>query len=227
MNKVAIMIDGDFFIRRMRALDFDRASNPASMANTIRAIARLHASKAKREIYRIFFYDCEPMKGRLHNPITNACIDFSKSDLHAFRTALHNELRASRKTALRLGTLRRDADNAWIIKPEKGMGLLKGRLKIEDLDPEKDIIPNVRQKEVDMKIGIDIATLSLKKQVDTIVLIAGDCDFVPAAKLARREGIDFILDAMRRPIDPRLHEHIDGLRSVIKQKATSSPKETK
>ncbi|WP_255251341.1 NYN domain-containing protein [Pseudomonas indica] len=45
-----------------------------------------------------------------------------------------------------------------------------------------------------MRIGVDVASLSFKKQVDQIVLIAGDADFVPAAKMARREGIDFILD---------------------------------
>ena len=49
------------------------------------------------------------------------------------------------------------------------------------------------QKGVDMKIGLDIASLSYKKLVDQIVLISGDSDFVPAAKLARLEGIDFTL----------------------------------
>ena len=62
-----------------------------------------------------------------------------------------------------------------------------------------------------MKIGIDIASLAFKKQVERIVLIAGDSDFVPAAKLARREGIDFILDPLHSPIKPDLFEHIDGL----------------
>ncbi|CAM5206424.1 hypothetical protein OURE66S_01060 [Oligella ureolytica] len=42
-------------------------------------------------------------------------------------------------------------------------------------------------------------------------MIAGDSDFVPAAKLARVNGVDFILDAMRNPIEPSLFEHIDGL----------------
>ena len=64
-----------------------------------------------------------------------------------------------------------------------------------------------------MKIGLDIASLAYKKQVDQIVLIAGDSDFVPAAKLARREGIDFILDPMGKQINAELFEHIDGLRS--------------
>ncbi|HSP30405.1 MAG TPA: hypothetical protein VLO13_00065, partial [Halomonas sp.] len=51
-------------------------------------------------------------------------------------------------------------------------------------------------------------------QVDQIVLIAGDSDFVPAAKIARREGIDFVLDPMWQKIPPGLHEHIDGLRTT-------------
>ena len=42
------------------------------------------------------------------------------------------------------------------------------------------------------------------------MLIAGDSDFVPAAKLARREGIDFILDSMHQGIRSTLNEHIDG-----------------
>ncbi len=64
-----------------------------------------------------------------------------------------------------------------------------------------------------MKIGLDIAALAFKRLVDRIVLISGDSDFVPASKLARREGIDFVLDPMWNPINPDLHEHIDGLQS--------------
>jgi uncharacterized LabA/DUF88 family protein len=45
-------------------------------------------------------------------------------------------------------------------------------------------------------------------------LISGDSDFVPAAKLARREGIDFILDPMGQVIRDDLSEHVDGIRSV-------------
>ena len=47
-----------------------------------------------------------------------------------------------------------------------------------------------------------------------MVLISGDEDFVPASKLARREGIDFILDPLWNPVDPSLFEHIDGLNST-------------
>ncbi|WP_204245095.1 NYN domain-containing protein [Cloacibacillus sp. An23] len=54
---------------------------------------------------------------------------------------------------------------------------------------EDDVTLNVKQKGVDMRIGLDIASVTYKKQVQRIVLISGDSDFVPAAKLARREGM--------------------------------------
>ena len=54
----------------------------------------------------------------------------------------------------------------------------------------------------------------LKRLVGQIVLVTGDADFVPAAKFARREGIDVVLDPMWQAISPDLQEHIDGLKSV-------------
>ncbi len=65
-----------------------------------------------------------------------------------------------------------------------------------------------------MKIGVDIASIALKGFVDTIVLFSGDSDFVPAAKLARREGMDFILDPIKANVEPQLFEHIDGIHNA-------------
>lgn len=99
------------------------------------------------------------------------------------------------------------------MRPDRLKALLRGELKFEALTDE-DFTYDVRQKGVDMKIGIDIASLAYKKQVDQIVLVAGDADFVPAAKLGRREGIDFVLDPMWHPIHASLNEHVDGIRST-------------
>ncbi len=74
-----------------------------------------------------------------------------------------------------------------------------------------DLRLGLRQKGVDMRIGIDITTLTLKGQVDTIVLVTGDSDFVPAAKVARREGVEFILDPMWQSVNDDLYEHVDGV----------------
>ena len=125
------------------------------------------------------------------------------------------ELKHRRKFALRLGHMSEQMN--YNLRPESTKALLAGKIKIEDLT-ERDFVFNAQQKGVDMKIGVDIASLAYKHQVDQIILIAGDSDFVPAAKLARREGIDFILDPMWADIRPDLFEHIDGLRSQWKRR---------
>ena len=93
--------------------------------------------------------------------------------------------------------------------------LINKTIAVDDLK-DSDFFLSIDQKGVDMKIGLDIASLSYKKQVDQIVLIAGDSDFVPASKLARREGIDFILDPLGANIKGDLSLHIDGLRTCAK-----------
>jgi len=70
---------------------------------------------------------------------------------------------------------------------------------------------------VDIRIGLDITTLTLKQQVDTIILVSGDSDFVPAAKLVRREGIEFILDPLWQQVNADLFEHIDDLQSGLER----------
>ena len=69
---------------------------------------------------------------------------------------------------------------------------------------DTDFSPALRQKGVDMRIGLDIASITLKRQANVILLVAGDADFVPGAKLARREGVHFILDPLWQnvPEDP-------------------------
>jgi uncharacterized LabA/DUF88 family protein len=165
----------------------------------------------RRELYRIFFYDCPPLEKKLHNPVSKRAVDFAKSDEALFRLSLHQRLLSKRKLALRLGHL--STDTPWTIKPRVIADLLSGKTTMDALGSD-DVMPAVRQKGVDMRIGVDVASLAFKKQVDQIVLIAGDADFVPAAKLARREGIDFVLDPMWRSIPQSLMEHIDGLRST-------------
>lgn len=85
-----------------------------------------------------------------------------------------------------------------------------------------DVALGLRQKGVDMRIAIDIASLTLKQQVSTIVLVAGDSDFVPAAKLARREGMEFILDPLWQNVNVDLFEHIDALQSGLARPSRES-----
>ena len=73
-------------------------------------------------------------------------------------------------------------------------------------------MPSLQQKGVDIKIGLDIAWLSIKKVVDRIILFTGDTDFIPAMKFARREGTQVVIASFNEKIKAELKEHADGLR---------------
>lgn len=121
------------------------------------------------------------------------------------------ELTKKRKVALRLGNI--DEGSATYVLTERATkDIVLRKRTVEELT-ERDFVASIKQKGVDMKIGMDIASLAYKRQVSQIVLIAGDADFVPAAKLARREGIDFVLDPLGHAIKDDLFEYIDGKRS--------------
>lgn len=229
----AILIDGGYFVKRFRAIEPHNAYNAERAADCIFRWAVAHLSdrsgskpaeqrSRRRELYRVFFYDCPPLQKRLHNPISKKAVDFSKSDEAVFRLELHQRLLKKRKLALRLGHLTNESP--WTIKQTKVAELLAGKCDFASLTVD-DVMPAVRQKGVDMRIGVDVASLAFKRQVDQIVLFAGDADFVPAAKLARREGIDFVLDPMWRSISDSLMEHIDGLRSTCPKPNGSKPAE--
>lgn len=180
------------------------------VADLLYTMAMKHVGN-NNTLYRIFYYDCLPLGKKVHNPISKKVVDFSKTDEYVFRTDLLEALKRKRKVALRIGTLK-DNHN-WQIYPGRVKELLAGKKSLEDLT-ENEIYLDVQQKGIDMKIGVDIATLALKGFVDTIVLFSGDSDFVPAAKLARREGIDFILDPMQANVESQLFEHVDGITSL-------------
>ncbi|MCB9965970.1 MAG: NYN domain-containing protein [Rhodospirillales bacterium] len=165
----------------------------------------------KKKLYRIFVYDCPPFTGVQMHPLTRRQIHFGKTEVAEFKNNFHDELKKKRLVALRYGHIQ--SSKEWKTSPQILKDVLSGKRDLSTLS-EQEIVPDFRQKGVDIKIGIDIASLAFKKLVDQIVLISGDSDFVPAAKLARREGIDFILDPMWNPIMQDLHEHIDGLRTI-------------
>lgn len=213
MDTVAILVDGGFYLRRAKQLwGEETAEDSAKHLHEYCCKHLTHKENGqdvRDNLYRIFYYDCPPMERNVFNPITGKDKSMKKQPLYTWMTKFQDELRSKRKVALRLGRLS-DNDIGFIIPTNTVKLLFSGAKKFEDLT-ESDLLLNVKQKGVDMRIGLDIASMAYKKQVTKIVLIAGDSDFVPAAKLARREGIDFVLNPMGASINKDLNEHIDGI----------------
>ncbi len=260
-RRIAILIDGGFFIKRLAKLVDEQHRNSAqAVADTAYWMCKRHVQKLMGElfntrrsqwldhVYRMFYYDAAPYDGIAHHPITNVQIQFGKTPDAAFRRALFSALRRQRKFALRLGKVTREDDwhvrsadttkkllrtREWIhvfdaAIQQSAEGTVPPALTAEQAfrlqkiaDAWRALVPDdlklaLRQKGVDMRIGIDITTLTLKKQVDTIILVTGDSDFVPAAKVARREGVEFILDPLWQSVNDDLHEHVDGVASAFR-----------
>lgn len=208
---MAILIDGGFFLKRYNQLyNNGKQHSPKEVADNLYNQCHKHL-KEQDYLHRIFYYDSLPLQVRVKNPISGKSINYAKSDMANFRNGFFNELKKKRKVALRLGYLKESRQ--WIIRPNKTKALLRNKIKIKDLRDE-DVEYDIQQKSVDIKIGLDIASLSIKRFVQKIILVSGDGDFLPAAKLARREGVDFVLDPMWNNIDDSLFEHIDGLKST-------------
>lgn len=216
---VAVLVDGGFFIKRYKSL-YGKNHTAEKIAEALMAMCWKHVGTGN-SLYRIFYYDSIPFEKKVHNPITKKVVNFAQTPQAIFRRKFFEELKKKRKTALRLGYLK-DSGH-WNLRPKIQKDLLNKKIIVDDLS-EDDVVYELRQKCIDMKIGIDISSLALKHLVNRIVLIAGDADFVPASKLARREGIDFILDPMWNPIDDNLFEHIDGLKSMSKPKNLTTSK---
>lgn len=213
--KIAILVDGGYYRKRSSCIfghETAKVSAERLYSYCNRHLVEKNFNKQViHELYKIFYYDCPPVDKLIFHPALQKTIDFSNSDTKSWTIDFFNELSHKRKIALRLGELSESTAH-FNLKHKYTKQLLSGRLSVDDLE-EKHFALNLQQKGVDMRIGLDIASLAYKQQVDKIILISGDSDFVPAAKLARREGIDFVLDPLGGNIKDNLSLHIDGLRT--------------
>ncbi len=209
----AILVDGAFYRRRSYYLFGEK--NPKQRANELVQYCQRHlkgtSEQEDNHLYRIFYYDCPPIGGNLYHPLLQKAIPMGKSPTYEWSTAFFGELANKRKVALRMGQIQ-ERESGFRVKAKSMNKLCRGEIRVDQLT-ERDFEPDFIQKGVDMRIGLDIASLAYKRLVSQIILIAGDSDFIPAAKHARREGIDFILDPMWQSIRIELNEHIDGLHS--------------
>lgn len=209
----AILVDGAFYQRQAYALFGEKT--PLERADELISYCNRHIKEGheKKFLYRIFYYDCPPSEKNVYHPLKGRTVNLKKTGEYAWKNEFYEALKCKRKVALRMGELL-ESQAGYIIKPEVTKKLCRRDITLDDLT-ESDFSLDIQQKGVDMRIGLDITSLAYKKLVQQIILIAGDSDFVPAAKHARREGIDFILDPMWHTVKPSLYEHIDGLHSCV------------
>ncbi|MCS7043533.1 MAG: NYN domain-containing protein [Bryobacteraceae bacterium] len=170
MFKAAVLVDGGY----LRAV-----ATKAQYLYTPDFIERLAFScfDPREEIlYRIFYYDCPPFHGDLMQPVSQQRISLRGSAQWLV------DLSRREYFAVRLGIV-------------KFRGFALKRLPPPSDRPleDSDFRPVFEQKGVDMRMGIDIASLCEKRLVDRLILLSGDTDIVPAMKHARKSGLQVVL----------------------------------
>ena len=145
-----------------------------------------HEFLRDHELLRIYFYHAAPATHTLKNPISGQEIDLSKSPIYRYNESLIQSLETQPDMAVRLGVV---SVNGWMVGERAFNDMIQQPRQIE----ERDLVPNIGQKGVDLRIALDISRLALRSIVDTMVVVTGDSDFVPAFKFARREGLRIYL----------------------------------
>lgn len=207
MGKLICIIDGDFMRRRVIESQSFYYTGQAIRQHCLRHVL------PGEELLRILYYAAAPFDGQGVHPKTGETVDFARTEQHRMADEFFRGLASTPQMALRLGRLAWQY-NAWNIATHRLPDLLSGRISVSDLGPE-DIRPDFRQKAVDMRIGLDIATIALKGQAERLVLVTNDADFVPAVKLARKEGLTVCLDPLWAGVSADLREHVDYVRNLL------------
>ncbi len=157
---------------------------------------------ANDERFRVYYYDAPPYEKSVTNPIDGTSVNLSNTPHAEASRRLLQRLELENGFAVRKGVLN---NSGWKL----GNAALKNLGVTQRPITAQDFVPVLSQKGVDMRIGLDIAWLALKRLVDVLVLVTGDSDFIPAMKLARREGLLVYLETMGHPVIREVKVHAD------------------
>lgn len=190
--KVVVLIDGGFLRASTRLAKI-------SFNNSLIVGFSKQCRAPDEYLLRVLYYDSPQYRGVVPLPVSGARKIFMASDDWL------DKLAQCERFAVRRGTL---AFRGWQAKQTPS-----GARSLTDAD----FRPVFEQKGVDMRIGLDIATMAHERIAERIVLVTGDTDMIPAMKLARRAGMEVVLVKMpmpaRAPHDSLL-AHADAVREV-------------
>ncbi len=223
-SSVAVLFDAGYLWRIWKRI-LGRKATPQDVIDLAHAVL-----KPDEKLFRAYFYDCEPFAGEKEHPVTGKKIDYSATSTSISRTDFLEHLSRRDNIAFRRGRL---SHKGWALSRAANDKLLQSlRRDADDFQWKPvpaDIQPQFSQKAVDMKIGLDVAWLSSKNIVGTIILFGCDTDYIPAMKHARREGCRVAIACFPKPrqpecpdLHPELLEHADECRMMRYEAGTFS-----
>lgn len=204
LYQVAILVDAGYLNHELYPILGNRYPTADDVVSFCHRCLKLEEER----LFRIYYYDCRPFEGKQSNPVSGTIVNFGTTPLAAAMKSLQDRLPRQQHIAFRAGILQ---FRGWFVPGNRVQDMVRQGRSISD----RDVKPDIRQKRVDMKIGLDVAWLASKRIVDRMILVTGDTDFVPAIKFARREGIQVLIAVpSRRHLSPELEIHSDEVRVI-------------
>lgn len=199
-EKVVLMLDGGFVKKKLeqRLKHFPTVDDVVAFCTSVATKPLLRNTT----LFRIYYYDAPPFEGTVTNPIDGSVTNFSTHANSARGKALTDSLELKPNFAVRRGIVN---NTGWRLGAAALRSLGTGSRPVT----ARDLVPDLHQKGVDMRIGLDIAFIALRHVADILVLVTGDSDFVPAMKFARREGMRVYLEHMGHGVLRALRAHAD------------------
>lgn len=198
-SRYAVLVDGGFIIKKLSTKKHFPTADEIE-----RYVLDLCAGSDLKtwDLLRIYFYHARPAKDELVNPLDKSVLKLAGSPIYAQHESLIDKLELKPNFAVRLGET---VTHEWRLGSKAMESLLNKPRAIE----ARDLVPNISQKGVDLRIGLDIARLALGRHVTAILVVTGDSDLIPAFKFARREGVRVYLHAMKHGVRRDLKVHAD------------------
>ncbi|BCO32032.1 hypothetical protein TspCOW1_21350 [Thiohalobacter sp. COW1] len=199
-TRYAVLLDGGFVLKKLQ-----QYTNRFPTADDVeKACERLHSHESLKncDLLRVYFYHAPPANEELVNPLDKSKVNLAETQIYHDHEKLLSVLEMRPNFALRLGET---VTYQWKLGKRAMDSIMENTRAVEP----RDLVPNVMQKGVDLRIGLDIARLSLQGTVQAIVVATGDSDLIPAFKFARREGVRVYLDHMGHGIRRDLKAHAD------------------
>ena len=142
--RYAVLIDGGFVKRKLGS-----HARPTRISDVTRFLERLtaHPRLERLQLHRIYWYDALPLTGSATRPLRGGSVDFGRTAMAEANRELLSQLGASPYVSVRRGDL---VFRGWKVRSNR----------LPEREPtvvlrSNDIEPNIQQKGVDMRIGLD------------------------------------------------------------------------
>ncbi len=200
--KHAVLLDGGF-VKPLFRKAFGRRIEARDVLALAHSLSRTHS--ANHDLLRIYYYDSPSLEAKVTKPISNTTLNFKSGEVYDHQLRLFRELKCSDFVSVREGTL---AFRGWKLK-RTALNALRKQGGDSPTFTDDSFEPNIQQKGVDTKLGLDMAWIAFNSVVDRVILVTGDSDFVPAIRAARRNGVQVILSTLNHGIVESLRNNAD------------------